>query len=85
MVVTGERENLYLRRDIPDLRGLHRLNAYHHGKVPAYSSVYILLYEEWTVFVLETYLKTIAGFAACPIINFAATRACRLKIVVPVK
>ena len=51
------REKSYLRRDIPVFRGLQYLNENDHGKVPACSSVYILLYEEWQVFVLENYNK----------------------------
>ncbi len=49
--------NIYLRRDIPALRGLRTLNENHHGKVPAYSSVYMLLYEEYPVSVLENCYK----------------------------
>lgn len=56
---------LYLRRDIPVLRGLRELNANHHGKVPAYSSVYILLYEDWQVFVSESCFKNIYEFQGC--------------------
>jgi hypothetical protein len=48
---------LYLRRDIPVLRGLRELKVNHHGKVPAYSSVSTVLYEEWAVFVLEYCFK----------------------------
>ena len=51
--VTRGKGKFYLRRDIPDLRGLQRLNVNHHGKVPAYSSVCILLYEEYSIPVLE--------------------------------
>lgn len=51
------REKSYLRRDIPVFRGLQYLNENDHGKVPACSSVYILLYEEWQVFVLENCYK----------------------------
>jgi hypothetical protein len=31
----------YLRRDIPGPRGLRNLDVVHHGKVPAYSLVYV--------------------------------------------
>jgi hypothetical protein len=51
-----------LRRDIPFLHGLQQLNENQHGKVPACSSVYILLYEKCPVFVLEKCFKDIGGF-----------------------
>lgn len=59
MEVTKGKGNMYLRRHIPALRGLQSLKKDHHGKVPAYSSVYILLYEKQAVYVLEIGCRSI--------------------------